>query len=71
MFATNRAHILSDRPLTDAETSKVRGIFAESNCANESMRNTFDDAYRGISPEGEYILSFDGGEPTIAAVIEY
>lgn len=71
MFATNHVHILSDRSLTDAEASKIRGIFAESSCANESMRSTFGDAYRGISPEGEYILSFDGGESAITDVIEY
>lgn len=71
MFATNRVHILSDRLLTDTEVNKVRGIFAESNCANESLRGTFGDSYKGINIDGEYEFAFGTGAQYVNTIIEY
>ena len=35
--------IKSGQPITDERIAKVKGIFCESNCPNESLSKTFDD----------------------------
>ena len=35
--------IKSDEPITEEILLKVRGIFSESNCPNESLSKTFDN----------------------------
>lgn len=44
--------VKSMTPLSDAELSKIRGIFAESKCPNESLRETFPTGYHHMDADG-------------------
>ena len=52
--------IVSNRELSDTELSKISGIMAESECPNESLRNTFQD-YIGTDRDVIVIGSSGGG----------
>ena len=48
--------IYSKNPLTEVEQNKIKGIFKESKCPNESLKNTFK---RFSFMQGDNIIYFD------------
>lgn len=48
--------IYSKSPLTEVEQNKIKGIFKESRCPNESLKNTFN---RFAFMQGDKIIYFD------------
>ena len=48
--------IYSKNPLTEVEQNKIKGIVTQSQCPNESLKNTFK---RFSFMQGEYVIYFD------------
>ena len=48
--------IYSKNPLTEVEQNKIKGIIAESQCPNESLKNTFN---RFSFMQGDSFIYFD------------
>ncbi len=71
MFSMNRIYIKTDKELSSKEIDMIRGIFRESNCPNESLRDTFSDAYMGVTEDNEYVFSFGVGTELKSIVLEY
>ena len=48
------------KDITDKDSTKIKGILEESNCINESLKNTFDDMV-SLDMINHYIIfgSFD------------
>ena len=69
MFSTNHAHILISEDVTEAEVAKIRTIFVQSNCPNESLHASLGDIYKGIDNDGNYV--FGNGLNFTAMVVEY
>lgn len=61
--------VCSNYSLSSEEREKIKGIMQESECPNESLKNTFPERYKGID---EDVINFDVGvERSVRTEIQY